>query len=556
MIARIRKRLLTIRHNYTNPLDYQRARGLLLINWLLMIAWAVWLFGSTLPSLIAGVPLEYEILFVLVILPVFVYVNYRLVQSGRASIASWLLVAFLGFSIVPPLLEGISRTTVILFILPIVSAAVLLNRRGTLLVAAIALVTIIISAATQSQITEVQRFIPAETVAQDIILVILTLGISLAFLYIFGGNPERIVRAVLSEVDDAHAVAGFASQLGAQPSESTVLAQTIDLIRNRLGYAFAQVYLLDNMGALVRGTGTGAGNVARLSGANAIHQAIRLNQPVIVTMQNESEQRAHLLPSLYAGVALPLAHKGTVLGVLDVQKARQEPFSSNDVMLFTLLADHVANALVQSRTMAVLQLDLQTQQSTAERLQEQLLSYQQRSQRGIESAWVQYLQMRGKAALGFDLTDDHIIRAATDLPETMRSALTSGELMVESSGDTQVINVPITFRDHTLGAMSFTIAKGEEIGARQLEMARIVSNRLALALENTRLFEQSQAQVQRERKASELGSLLLGSTDVSAVLNLAAESFNEALGAVQTRIYVEREAWAESMGRTQREEAL
>jgi len=128
--------------------------------------------------------------------------------------------------------------------------------------------------------------------------------------------------------------------------------------------------------------------------------------------------------------------------------------------------------------------------------------------------------------------------------------------MVESSGDTQVINVPITFRDHTLGAMSFTIAKGEEIGARQLEMARVVSNRLALALENTRLFEQSQAQVQRERKASELGNLLLGSTDVSAVLNLAAESFNEALGAVQTRIYVEREAWTESMGRTQREEAL
>jgi GAF domain-containing protein len=138
----------------------------------------------------------------------------------------------------------------------------------------------------------------------------------------------------------------------------------------------------------------------------------------------------------------------------------------------------------------------------------------------------------------------------------MRSALKTGEVQVEVADDAQIINVPITFRDQTLGAMSFTVAKDQEISERQLEMARIVSNRLALALENTRLFEQSQAQVQRERKASELGNLLLGSTDVAAMLEMAAESFNEALGAVQTRIYVEREAWAESLGRVEGEEAL
>ena len=556
MIARSRERLFNIRYNYANPLDYQRARGLLLINLVMMIAWAVWLFGSTIPSFIAGDPLEYEIIVVLLVLPIFAYINYRLIQSGRASIAAWLLVAFLGFSVVPPLLEGISRTTVILFILPIVSASVLLSRRGTLIVAALALVTIIISAATQSEITQVERFIPAQTVTQDLILVVVTLGMSLAFLYVFGGSPERIVREALMNVDDAQAIAEFASQLGPQPSESAVLTQTIDAIRNRLGYAFAQVYLLNDAGNLLRSTGTSAGSVARLGGANAIHQAIRLKQPVIASLQNEAEQRAHLMPSISSGAAIPLLHDGRALGVLDIQKARQEPFSSNELTLLTLLADHVANALVASRSLASLQLDLQTQQTTAERLQEQLLSYQQRSQRAIENAWVQYLQMRGKAALGFDLTDDNIIRAATDLPETMRVALASGELKVETNGDFQIINVPITFRDHTLGAMSFTVPTGQELSERQLEMARTVSNRLALALENTRLFEQSQAQVQRERKASELGSLLLSSTDVSAVLNMAAESFNEALGAVQTRIYVEREAWAESMTRAQREEAV
>jgi GAF domain-containing protein len=556
MIGRIRERLLTIAHPYTNPLDYQRARGLLLINWVMLAVWGLWLFGSILPSLIGGEPPAYELVVVLAAIPLSAYLNYRLIQSGRATIAAWLVVALLGFSVVPLLLNGISRTAVILFTLPILSAAMVLNRRGTLVVAALALMTIIISAFTQSQITAVERYIPANTVGQDLILVIATLGISLAFLIVFGGSPDRIIREALLDVDEAQATAGYGSQLGTSPNESIIVTQAIDILRNRLGYTYAQVYLVDPSGNLLRSTGTGAGTAIRLAGGNAIHLAVQTEQPVIVTTQDNTERRDHLLPSMVSGVAVPLIHGSQVIGVLDVQSTNQQRISTNSVRLLTLLADQMASALAQNRTLVALRTDLQTQQSAAERLQEQLLSYQQRGHRAVENAWMQYLQMRGKAALGFDLTDDHIIMAATDLPETMRAALKSGEVRIETADDGQMINVPITFRDQTLGAMSFTVAKDQEISERQLEMARIVSDRLALALENTRLFEQSQAQVQRERKASELGNLLLGSTDVAALLELAAANFNEALGAVQTRIYVEREAWAESMGRVEGEEAL
>jgi len=548
MMTRIRERLFRIRHNYTNPLDYQRARGLLLTNSIIMVAWAVWLFGSAIPSLLAGSALESEIVVTLVILPVFVYVNNRLIQRGRVNIAAGLLVAFLGISIVPAVLDGISRATVMLLILPVVSAAVLLNRRGTLFVAAIALLTLIISAATQSQITIVERYIPAETVTQDFVLVLLILGLSLAFLFIFGGSSEQIVRQALVDVDDAQAVASLGSWLGTNPSENTVLTQTVDLIRSQLGYAYAGIYLLDSADRLVRATGTGTGSVARFGSASAIQQAIRLRKPVIVTLQSEPEERAHLLPSIHSGIAIPLIHAERVIGVLDIQSATQTPFSSTDTRLLSLLADQAALALHQSRALADLQTHLQTQRATAERLEEQLLTYRQRGQQAIENAWIRYLQGRGKAALGFDIDPDNIITAASDLPQTMRATLHSGELKVETVGDEQIINVPIVFRDQILGAMSFTIPAGQEISQRQLEMAQVVSNRLALALENTRLFEQSQAQALRERKATEVGNLLLGSTDVATVLNVAAASFNEALGAVQTRIYVERDAWVESMG--------
>jgi GAF domain-containing protein len=544
MISGLNRRLFNIRHNYTNPLEYQRARGLLLVNWAMLLAWLVWLVGSTLPSLVAGEPLEAEILVALAALPVFVFINHQLVQSGRASLGAWLLVAFLGFSLAPPLLEGLSRTTVILFILPIVASAVLLSRRGAIIVAAMVLITLIISAVSQSQITIVERYVPANVLAGDFILVILTLGISLIFLYVFGGSARHIVQDALLDVGDAQAVARFGSQIGASPTQNTIVTQTIDVIRSGLGYAYGQVYLLDDAGSLRRADEHA--EIVRISSGNALNQAIRMKQPVLVSQRNEAEQRAHLLPSINSGVAVPLVHEDRVLGVLDIQKATSQPFSAYDTDLLRLLAEQVAVALAQARTLHQLQRDLQTQQTAAERFQNQVITLQQRSQQSVENAWVRYLQARGKAALGYDITPDNILTAASDVPATMRSALTSGDLQVETAGDEQVINVPIKFRDQTLGAMSFSVPKNQEITDRQLEMARIVSNRLALALENTRLFEQSQAQAQRERKASEVSNLLIGATDVASVLNLAAESFNEALGAIQTRIYVERDAWVES----------
>ena len=72
-------------------------------------------------------------------------------------------------------------------------------------------------------------------------------------------------------------------------------------------------------------------------------------------------------------------------------------------------------------------------------------------------------------------------------------------------------------------------------------MLRTVANRLGVALESNRLLEQTQAQAQRERKASEIGGLLLSETDMEAVLELAVDNFNEALGAVHTRVYLEPE---------------
>ena len=128
---------------------------------------------------------------------------------------------------------------------------------------------------------------------------------------------------------------------------------------------------------------------------------------------------------------------------------------------------------------------------------------------------------------------------SSSLPDDIRQAVERGEITSERRDDQQVVHVPITLRDQIIGAFTFNLPRDRAIGERQLEMLRTVANRLGVALESNRLLEQTQAQALRERRASEIGSVLLSATDVETVLDLAASNFNEALGAVQTRVYLD-----------------
>ena len=120
--------------------------------------------------------------------------------------------------------------------------------------------------------------------------------------------------------------------------------------------------------------------------------------------------------------------------------------------------------------------------------------------------------------------------------------MSRGEPVIEAGRYEQIVNIPIKRRDDVLGAMSFALPLEHKVTERQLEIANAVTNRLAVALENARLVEQSQAQAARERKASEVSSQLLGQQEVNALLETAAQTFSDALGAIYTRIYIEPDA--------------
>jgi len=569
MITRLRRALFTVRHIYLNPIDRQRARVLVFVNWTLVAAAIAWTLVGVLPRLFREQFLDLQAVFTSLLIGALSLIIYRFIQVGRLRHAIWLFVLMLTGSILYLTLfwstqgPSVSGAFVITVTIPMVAAGVLLNRRGMVVIAILLIASMIYAGATQAQRPDTISYIPSETAFIDAPIIIISLGLILLFLMIFTGNLERIASESFSDIQQRQWITEFGIELGAAEDENRVLARALEVVRDRFQYIFAQFYLTDDLGHFNRTLRYGSTQseaatreTLNLSDANIIQESAQKKAILLTSSDDPLARRSHLLTSANYAVAVPIVQRNTVLGVLDVQSAGQTPFSQNELQALKLLTEQVSNALIHARTVNDLRRTLTEQVTVNERLQRQVSDYNQRERRGVSGAWSQYLQGRGKAIIGYNIEPDNTPTPvpAHDVPETLQATLQSGQLHVENAGDEQIVNVPITFRDQTLGAMSFAVPKDQELSERQIEMARIVSERLALALENTRLFEQSQAQAIRERKASEVSGLLIGATDVYSVLNLAAENFNEALGAIHTRIYIQPGLFAEPLAEVREEE--
>ena len=269
-----------------------------------------------------------------------------------------------------------------------------------------------------------------------------------------------------------------------------------------------------------------------------INEAIVAREPVIITTHDVAERSDHLIAPARQSVSMVLVHRDQIFGVLDVQSEHREMFTPNTISGLQNLATQTARELMLARRIEELERNVRDQEGIISRFLNQMSELQRRSENAAALGWTSYLQGRGQSGFGFDYDHGNIVSSG-DLSEQIRAAIQRGEIYIEPHAGKQIVNVPITLRDQVLGALTFTIPENRAINERQIEMLRTVANRLGVALESNRLFEQTQAQAQRERKANEIGSMLLAETDIDAVLNLAAENFNEALGAVHTRVYLE-----------------
>jgi GAF domain-containing protein len=381
---------------------------------------------------------------------------------------------------------------------------------------------------------------------------LVTFGLGAVFLYVFSGSSERVMNNTLDEALYMLAVAEHGTAPIDPADEQAVLSDLARRLQQRFRLYSMQTYLLNDEGQLVLHLHMAPGMPASSSQAPLVvgsktlpGQAAALRQMITVDRNADEAVRALVSAGVRRAVALPLLDDETLLGVVIAQGDSDTAFVPGEVSGLRLLVQQTARMIGVARRLKTLTALADEANEHLSTLTGIMRAQEEQIRKDVKSGWNEYLKQHSTGSFGFDMefaATSRRLLPAEDMPAELRATMERGEPIVEQRAGAQLLNMPIVFRGELLGAMSFTMPANQRVTERQIELARGVIERLGAALENARLLEQTRAQAQREARASIVGTRLLGITDVQTVLDLAANEFQTALGAVYTRIYVQASA--------------
>lgn len=552
MIQRVRGWFTNIQHIYDNPLEHQRAANLTSMLLLLLGAWVVSGAVFIIPQLLSTESLLTEIFLSYLSAPVLLFAIHSFIQNGRLRLASYCFVGMLFLSIILPISSNFTSAAVLLFALPLVAAGSLLNSRELSVFTLLNIMLAFVLAYNYTRSVTTETVLLTDDAIGRFLLITLTLSISSVFLWLFNGGSEHVIRRSIQALRRFENLNEFSVMAAKSRDENGLLIAIYDVLTERMRYNHVQAHLFDSGGKLFTHVRTGMGTRFSVlptelhkQDNSAIKVALDTRGYVVIGPTDRPERRIHLLPSVTAGIIIPMIHDGRLLGFLDVQSGRSvQQFSENERILLQLMTQELMSRLITLREIQTIRQAMAERDIAYSRLEQQLTRAREELEQSAGSDWRSYITGRGLEAFGFDMLrrDGVELTPASDLPAALRPALERGEMIVEQNEREQIVMVPIIFRQEILGGMTFSVPLDRVITDRQREMAQVVAQRLAIALENARLVEQSRAQAERERTVSEISSILIGQQDIDLLLNAAAEMFNEAVGAIYTEIYLQPEA--------------
>ncbi len=235
------------------------------------------------------------------------------------------------------------------------------------------------------------------------------------------------------------------------------------------------------------------------------------------------------LPETRSEAALPLQIGNEIIGVLDVQSTEANAFSEENLKTLSILADQIAIAIHNSRLVT----DLQRALLEAQALQRQYLAQSWKS-------------LATRKYLGYHKTigGGRPVNQTVQRAEIMQ-ALASGKFVTiypkgskaKENEETPALAIPIRLREQVIGVLNI---RSQDPNRRwdddEIALLSSISDRLALALENARLFEETTRRALRERTVSEITTKIRSKTDPESMIQTALAELRQVLGASHVEI--------------------
>ena len=284
----------------------------------------------------------------------------------------------------------------------------------------------------------------------------------------------------------------FIRQMAETQDLSAISAKTVDLISQLYGYYDASLFLL-----------TEDGKTAVLQAASSESGRNLLAKEYHVNVGNRSlvgrvAERAKLLTTIDLGdsdisrpqseIALPLVVRGKVIGVLDIHSDHSEAFDQNEAEILQLLADQVSASIDNSRLLG----ESQALVSQLETL----------TSRQIQSSWREYLINQ---KLAYQFTPLGIKPIAPGANPT----------------DHNTLHIPLALRGRAIGSIALQRKDLGEWAESDQDLVKKVAIQVALALDNSRLLEETRQHAVHEQTVNEISARFNRSLDVDSLLQTA-----------------------------------
>ena len=321
-------------------------------------------------------------------------------------------------------------------------------------------------------------------------------------------------------------VASVAREAAAILDVRELLDRTVKMVSDRFGFYHTGIFLLDEMGqyAILRAASSEGGQRMLARGhqlmvgtVGIVGYVAAMNEPRVALDVDEDSTFFNNadLPDTRSEVALPLAVRGRVVGVLDVQSTEQAAFSEDDVSVFRVLADQLAVAIENARLV----------ERTEAQLQElSLLS----GEYSVEAVGRLFTSER---SLGF-LYDRVDISPLDESPAAHHLAVERGERVLVSGQDSEgpVMAVPLRIRGQVIGSLGVEAEDGRGWSPEEIAVIEAVSEQVAQALESAQLFAEAQRSAQQMQALYETSRTISSSMEEEALMRSVMESVQRTLG--------------------------
>lgn len=342
---------------------------------------------------------------------------------------------------------------------------------------------------------------------------------------------EQANRALQEHARGLEIAAEVARQITAIREEGLLIDRFINLIADRFVLYHVGLFRVDRAGdraVLQMASSQGGkrlverGYYVSLDSDDPVAQALREWKPLVRSVS----EPIHELRWTRWRVVLPLRGRGTVLGALDVHIADERPPSEEQVRILQMLSDQFAVGLENAQLLE------QTQRS----LEELSRVYQAMT---VE-AWQTFVE-EGTGVRSFWMEDSSIPEEVwRPLFEEARLRGEPVGARIGTAGEGRyALAVPVKLRDVPIGVIGFhRPVQAGEWQPREIALAEGIAERMALALENVRLLEETRRRAARERIVSEITASMARFADVEGVLRAAVRELGRLPNVVEAAVHL------------------